>query len=472
MKKPQKKKSKNVKIPMEELLNNCFYRNYIEALPKEIQRLTIQAIDAYISGNNKKVVQYAENILKSECVSDSLIYDVIIMIIADAYSEDEMYPKAIEYSKMLNEREEDRGEEHLNITVSDESSKLRDIWKIAFSVSHEDRSEFYMVYLARMYSSAGLYEEAVEVYENNYPFNENTFATITKSYLSDLLSIERIDDVLRISDEVITKYAGLIEEGGLNISETNVVLEAFMYKLQSTIDSEKKKSIDTVFEKFESFICNMPEKIKHSRMFMQEFGIHIVGLSMMTDNEAYRLPFIRMLDFIEKEGMFSAENDTDGVYSDLIHSGYRKVEGDLLLDDKKVNKFIAGLMVDLVGDTIDISLIGTEINRNSEEAYLAKMGALSVKWYLYKYGTDSEKKNKEVKDALKYVKSKYPHLWDIVKQTDAVGFDEEAETKMNLWVEEIIKTSKGRTPSKDDMISSMVDAFERSWKMDMGTEYK
>ena len=60
------------------------------------------------------------------------------------------------------------------------------------------------------------------------------------------------------------------------------------------------------------------------------------------------------------------------------------------------------------------------------------------------------------------MEEKYPHLWGIVKQTDVVGFDEEAESKMNIWVDEILKTTKGRIHSKDEMILSMIDAFERS----------
>lgn len=456
MKKIKKKKPVNKKS-LEELLSEYQWSSYIGLLPKEIQRLAMQSIDAFNNGNIRRAAEIARQILNSNFANESVLYDVFYFMLMQTQVESDNLDNAIECGQILIDRESKRNE-RLNIETNN-NEPIEFILK-TMSLSHEERMEAYELFLGEIHHNSNDNEAALAAYEKIYPFKTNN-PVIYLQFLAVLTECDKKEEIVKVTSDIITRFENNSNEHSLEVAI--LLLRAYFCRILYCIDSKKKQALETFAKDILEFLSTVPAEIASDYIFMHALAANITHMSTLTEDVDYRVPFKMVLDGAEKLDIFNKENDEDGAFQALISSGYEVLEDYGYQKDKKLHKFVSALLWDMIHYKNDISDLEFYNEQNSNEGKLARLDFFTVKWYLFHFAEQSNKNLELCKTNLEHIKNNYPYKWKILDECNLVEGLNDVDTEIEKILIDIYKINGIFKDKNDLLVESMETCYKKTW---------
>ena len=494
-----KKKKKNDRIETSELIKESRWKKFVEILPSEVKRMSLQAQDACDKGNLRRMEQVCDEILKGDRSDGSPLFDVFHILLFDRLMEAGNYEKAADEAAELIACEEKRDVCENGWQEPDVFGDSQDFRDLAYVMhaGHTGRLEHYHFMLADACEWGQDFERAVDAYEAVYPFSKRS-PYECDAYLNGLMAIGREKSAYALVDEVIERYCSPREDGSISQEDAALVCNAYylrmLERIQRTAAAGDKtgdgsvraeadtdsaednvrialdvaNEAETVIGDMARFVRDLDDEVKHGVLFMHGLGSVIVRMSLQTGDEVYRGPFRSLLDAMNYEHVFDGEHDEHDMFSDLLPSGYRVLEGFDYEKDDNLNRFVAGMLKDLVTHDMTLQDVGMDIDENSEEAKLARISILTIKWYLLRFCAEDRDNLDEMRRNMDIIAKSYPYTWAVIER-QAMGLaDDDSDAgikhKMDGLLEALLKTMPGKKMEIRELEMAMQRGYENTMK--------
>ena len=494
-----KKKKKNDRIATSELIKESRWKKFVEILPPEVQRLSLQALDAFDKGNLRRMEQTCDEILKGNRSDGSPLFDVFRILLFDRLMETGSYEKAAGVAADLIAIEEKRDASEYERQEPDVFGDNQDFRGLAYVMraGHTGRLEHYHFMLADACEWGQDLGRAVDAYAAVYPFSRRS-PYECDAYLNGLMAIGREKSADALVDEVIGRYGSPREDGSIAQEDAALVCNAYYLRMLERIqrtaaaddwtgdDSVRAEDVtdrtadvagiavgaahdaETVIGDMARFVRGLNDNVKHGVLFMTGLGSIIVRMSLLTNEEEYRDPFRSLLDAMDSEQVFDREHDEQDMFSDLIPSGYRVLESIDYEKDDRLNRFVAGMLTDLVTHDVTMQGVGMDVDEDSEEVKMARIGILTIKWYLLRFRTEDRENLDEMMRNMNIIANSYPYMWAVIER-QAAGLtdddsDAELKQKMDGLLEGLLKMMPGKKIGIRELEMSMQRGYEATMK--------
>ena len=474
MKKQQKKKKPRLTI--DELVVGKPWSYIVMSMPPTVQRNTVTALDAYEKGNVLRMAQAISQIKEG----DTRLLRFMLAVCALNNRNDKKCIEVIE-SLIEEEQTDDSVSEFLPDVM--ENIYIPDVtYRNIMSLPPSWRIEVYRYVLAKAYDFCGNYEKIVEAMKPAMPLHRKAYG-FYEPYLVSLINTGDYGEGQKIAKEIISlmregKYgkdffysafvasfeeprdadASTIGEAKsgkslLFASDTTMLYQGL---IECDINLGDMEVFDSDFGIVAEYVKSLPDEVKYADYFVHLICNMVIESSVAaSDKEIWRKPFKKLLDYLDEKKYFS-EHDPANIYSDLLPSGYRVLEGISFSDDEELDDFVK-LMV---GDTLSMLHDYGEESIPENAAYQIWFQSRLSLWNLAKYV--SEGNAERVARDFEYIGGDYPYSWKLIAG-ELEGMLEKPDEYMDKIKADLLEASQKRLHSKVVDGETIESALEASY---------
>ena len=285
----------------------------------------------------------------------------------------------------------------------------------------------------------------------------NTGFEFSELYSED--SLEEVRGQIRdgknpkIATDCATLYQGLLE-CDVNLGSGSVEQDS----TNPGNDGEADCGFDTDFKEMTEYIKSLDADVKYHPVFMQFICSMIIETSKAVyEDDKWSRPFKTVLDFVDASGYFCKEHDPNGIYDDLIPSGYRVLEDVEYHRDSKMDRFIGGMIDDA------LSMLNSYDDPHVDERtrYMLWARGEGALWNIARHCVEGDEQRETVRESFERLKECYPYKWNFLEH-EVEGIMEEPQKYMDEIRGAVMKSSKRRGLTEQGMQDALEEAYHKT----------
>ena len=485
------KKKKHERLSVEELIADKPWAYIVTAMPASVQRNTITALEAYDKENPRRMEQAVSMIKEGDTRLLKLMLAIVYYIKRNHEKTISIVEKLIEEEAAYkgigekNEPSQSTGGAEGGGTVAEKSIPELNLKNI-MEVSSALRAEVYNSILLNAYDAMGDSQKAVEIGDSFFPPIRKAH-DVYEPYLVNLLLTGRYEDGKREARDFIdcitkgefgTDYFTQFFSAGFDFSEVynDVSLKEIREQIESgrnpkistdcvtfyqgllECDVNTGSGIDDDFKEMTEYIQSLDADVKYHPVFMQLICSMIIETSRAVyEDDKWSRPFKTVLDFVDASGYFCKEHDPNGIYDDLIPSGYRVLEDVEYHKDEEMDRFIGGMIDDA------LAMLNSYGDPHTDERtqYMLWARGEGALWNIARHCLEGEEQRETVRKSFDRLKELYPYKWKFL-EPEIRGLMEEPKKYMDEIRDAVMKSSRRKGLTEQGMQDALEEAYHKT----------